>query len=39
MKHLMLNIQNFFPGINTNKYNIHSTVRTKKTRTQRNHLL
>ena len=35
----MLNIQNVFPGINTNKYNIHSIVRTKKNHTQKNHLL
>ena len=33
----MFNVENIFPGINTNKNNIHSIVRIKKNRTQKNH--
>ena len=33
----MFNVENIFPVINTNKNNIHSIVRIKKNRTQKNH--
>ena len=35
----MFNLENFFSVINTNKNNIHSIVRIKKNRTQKNHSL